>query len=318
MRYMSLFSGIGGFELGLQRVFDDTECVGFSEIHAPAKKVYQQHFPDHPDLGDVRGIKWDVETQGAVDLIVGGPPCQDLSVALRFNSKKKDAEQKLGLEGERSSLFYEFLRLCRESGARYVIMENVATMRGEECAKITEELRGVFGRNLTCTFINSANFSAQARRRYFWTNFPIDDANTGSPTLAQVLLPLAEVRDLELSDKAKAYMDRAVKGGRTHWNMSLHSDTANPKARAVTRAWHKGTPYTVLCDARDGTVVKRHFHPIEAERLQTFPDGWTGALSKTQRFFTLGNAVTVAVIEHIARALRDCQKNERAPKKQKK
>ena len=77
------------------------------------------------------------------------------------------------------------------------------------------------------------------------------------------------------------------------------------KSRAVTRAWHKGTPYTVIVDTRFDPPLKRHFDPLEVERLQTFPDGWTSTLSKTQRLWTLGNAVTTRVIEHIAQCLKN-------------
>src|SRR3954451_10227224 len=56
IRYLSLFSGIGGFELGIKAVFPDAQCVGYSEISEPALTVYREHFPHHQALGDVTHV----------------------------------------------------------------------------------------------------------------------------------------------------------------------------------------------------------------------------------------------------------------------
>jgi DNA (cytosine-5)-methyltransferase 1 len=93
LKYLSTFSGIGGFELGIQSVIPEAECIGYSEIDSYAIKCYQQHFPSHINLGDITLI--DISTLPYFDLLVGGSPCQDLSVA------KKDRQS---LEGERSKL----------------------------------------------------------------------------------------------------------------------------------------------------------------------------------------------------------------------
>ena len=71
LKYLSLFSGIGGFELGIRKVFPNTECVGFSEIDPHAIKVYKHHFPNHRELGDVRKVNAK-PFRGRIDFIVGG------------------------------------------------------------------------------------------------------------------------------------------------------------------------------------------------------------------------------------------------------
>jgi len=112
------------------------------------------------------------------------------------------------------------------------------------------------------------------------------------------------IPSLLLSEKALDYMDRRVKGGRNHWDFKHHSDINNPKSAAVVANFFKGVPYNVL---KDNNCI-RHFHPVECERLQTFPDGYCDnglfdgelkPISKTQKYKALGNSWTVDVIAHI-------------------
>jgi len=111
----SLFSGIGGFELGFEATgrFETRWQV---ECDAYATKVLQKHWPDVQRHDDV--CTWPNETTQPVDVIIGGFPCQDISYA------GKGA----GLDGERSGLFYELMRIVRVVGPKYVVLENVAAL----------------------------------------------------------------------------------------------------------------------------------------------------------------------------------------------
>ena len=314
LRYVSLFSGIGGFEAGLAAAGLRTKCVGYSEVDPMCIKVYESHFK-HPALGSVVDLDAArLEGLGRVDLVVGGPPCQDLTVANNFGGRS-------GLSGSRSGLFYEFARVVRALRPRYVIMENVARMSAGDRDEITRELRDAaphIGMRAPVV-IDSAAFSAQRRLRMYWTNFEVPLAPAAAaPRLADVLLPCTTARALEHSEAAKAYMNR--KSGaklRVKWDYCFHSDSRDAKSRTVTRAWHKGKPYNVLVDRRfdgaehdlrtvglDGRGLVRSFAVVEAERLQTFEEGWVGErVAKTHALTQLGNAVTVAVVAHVARAL---------------
>ena len=110
MKYFSAFSGIGGFELGMPK---NWECVGYSEILDSAIKIYQKHFPNHKNYGDITKIN--PADLPDFDLFVGGFPCQDLSIAGR----------RIGLEGERSGLFYEIVRIIKTKRPTYLLLENV-------------------------------------------------------------------------------------------------------------------------------------------------------------------------------------------------
>lgn len=113
MRVLSLFSGVGGMDLGLHTA--GHQIVAMCEIDPKCRSVLAHRFPDvpvHDDVTTLDGKQFD----GRVDLVAGGSPCQDLSVAGR----------RAGLDGERSGLFWHQCRVATQSGARWVLWENVA------------------------------------------------------------------------------------------------------------------------------------------------------------------------------------------------
>ena len=114
-RVLSLFAGIGGIDLGLERI-GAFETVAYSEIDAYAGQIMQQHFPDAVNLGDVTQIQWN-ELE-PIDVIVGGFPCQDISLA------GKGA----GIDGERSGLWACYADAIRTLRPRGVLVENVAAL----------------------------------------------------------------------------------------------------------------------------------------------------------------------------------------------
>lgn len=118
MRVLDLFAGIGGFTLGLERA--GFETVAFCEIEPYAQKVLAKNWPGVPIYDDVRTITADrLLADGiGVDVITGGFPCQDISVA----------GKQAGIEGERSGLWTECARLIRELQPRYAIFENVTNL----------------------------------------------------------------------------------------------------------------------------------------------------------------------------------------------
>ena len=116
MNVLDLFSGIGGFSLGLERA--GMRTVAFCEIDAKCRQVLQKHWPNVPIFEDVTTLTaGDIDE--TVDVICGGFPCQDISVA----------GHGAGLAGARSGLWYEYHRLIKEIRPRYVVIENVAALR---------------------------------------------------------------------------------------------------------------------------------------------------------------------------------------------
>ena len=149
----SLFAGIGGFDLGLER-------AGFTikwqvEIDEYCNRVLAKHWPHIPKYGDIRSIDWsNVEP---VDVLCGGFPCQDISLA----------GKRQGIEGERSGLWKEFHRAVRELRPRYVVVENVAALRGNGLCVVLADLAALgFDAEWDC--ITASAVGAPHKRDRVW------------------------------------------------------------------------------------------------------------------------------------------------------
>lgn len=165
MRVGSLFSGVGGFDLGFERA--GMELAWHSEIEPHACAVLRERWPDMPNLGDVTKI--DGATIPPVDVICGGFPCQDLSVA----GKRR------GFEGERSVLAFEFLRIVREmreatdgAAPTFLVLENVpglfTSAGGRDFGALLDALGDLRPMDVAWRVLDSRYFGvAQRRRRVF-------------------------------------------------------------------------------------------------------------------------------------------------------
>jgi DNA (cytosine-5)-methyltransferase 1 len=127
LKVLDLFSGIGGFSLGLERT-GGFETIAFCEIDPYCRAVLRKHWPDVPIHEDVTKLK--ASDVGDVDVICGGFPCQDISVAGRGE----------GLAGSRSGLWSEIRRLARETRARIVVVENASALLGRGLGRVLGDL----------------------------------------------------------------------------------------------------------------------------------------------------------------------------------
>jgi DNA (cytosine-5)-methyltransferase 3A len=175
MKVLSLFDGISCLRVAL----GDREVEYLaSEIDPYAIKVSKANYPDIKQLGDVKNISG---LEG-IDLLCGGSPCTDLSVAK--NNRK-------GLEGEHSSLFYEYLRILRETKPKWFILENVNSMPKKDKDIITKEM------GVEPIMIDASLVSAQSRKRLFWTNIPV----VGLPTDRKIFLKDILQADADIDEK---------------------------------------------------------------------------------------------------------------------
>ena len=171
MRVLSLFDGISCGRLALERAGIPVEVYYASEIDKYAIKVSEKNYPDIIRLGDVREIDFS-RFIGKIDLIIGGSPCQDLSIA------KKNRQ---GLEGEKSGLFWKFVEAVKTIKPKYFMLENVASMSKENKQIITDTL------GIEPILINSALVSAQQRKRLYWCNWAVDQPEDKGIVLKDVL-----------------------------------------------------------------------------------------------------------------------------------
>ena len=186
MKVLSLFDGISCARVALERAGIPVEIYYACEIEKNAIKVSQKNYPDIVRLGDVRTVH---TLDEPIDLLIGGSPCIDLSIA------KRDRK---GLEGEHSSLFWEYVRIKNEIKPKYFILENVASMPKKDKDIITKEL------GVEPVMFNASLVSAQCRKRLFWTNIQFELPADKGILLKDILEPDGIV-DEEMTTNGKTY-----------------------------------------------------------------------------------------------------------------
>lgn len=294
MNILSLFDGISCARVALERSCFKVKKYFASEVDKYALQISFKNYPDIIQLGDIKNIKGNEFSN--IDLLIGGSPCQDLSIA------KKDRQ---GLKGERSGLFYEYVRLLKEIKPRYFILENVASMSKESKQTITD-IMGV-----EPIMINAALVSAQNRKRLFWTNIP----NVKQPEDRGILLK--DILENGNVDNLKSYYIDANYYKGSNWEQYKKKKRRQlvirvaqiGKGGQANRIYSPNGKSVGLSALGGGRGAKtglymvntqvRKLTPIECERLQSLPDNFTEGVSNSQRYKCLGNAFNVDVVSHI-------------------
>ena len=303
MNVLSLFDGMSCGQIALEKSGFQVDKYFASEIDKHAIKVAKANYPDMVHLGDVRDVSADDLPQ--IDLLIGGSPCQGFSFA----------GKQLNFDDPRSKLFWEYVRLLKELQPKYFLLENVK-MKQESMDVITEAL------GVEPIFINSSLVSAQNRQRYYWTNIPMDKLPDDKGIMLKDILEDGFVD----RDKAHCIDANYFKGGNLksyfekHRRQLVFSDEglchvgdADLKGHGYNRrVYHPDGKAPSLCAASGGNLEPKTFispdswrklTPLECERLQTVPEGYTAHVSNTQRYRMLGNGWTVDVISHILKGM---------------
>ena len=305
MNILSLFDGISCAYVALQRAGIPVQKYYASEIDKHAIAISKVHVPCRIDIGDVRSV---TGVEDPIDLLVGGSPCQDLSIA------KKGRQ---GLAGNRSSLFWEYVRIKELVQPKWFILENVASMPKADKDTITQAL------GVEPILIDASLVSAQSRKRLFWTNIP----NVAHPedrgiVLKDILQPDAEIDDRfvvngksfcltasysKVSASARQIEHNAEKKQRTM--VKIGHVEPNVQGNRVYSAEGKSVSLSAYgggVGAKTGLYdigCIRKLTPIECERLQCLPDDYTKGIAMTNRYKCLGNAFNVEVVVHILKSI---------------
>ena len=357
MKYFSLFTGIGGFELGIEQAYDkhrnrkptkkrgsnarnlslpyisngngrraSASCVGYSEIEKSAITIYQKHYPEQKNYGDIRKIK--TKKLPDFDLLIGGFPCQSFSIA----------GKRLGFKDTRGTLFFEIARIIKQKRPRFLLLENVKGLlshnKGKTFAVILSTLYEL-GYDVEWQVLNSKNFGVpQNRERVFIVGhlrkgratkiFPITETNKET-NLSNTIraggrgsLTKKHSWDLvQLAGGSQGYRVYDPKGisttlasqaGGVGAKTGLYAipvltpDRINKRQNGRRIKGNNEPSFTLTAQDKHGVfdgITIRRLTPIECERLQGFPDNWTAGISDTARYKCLGNAVTVNVVREI-------------------
>ena len=368
MRYLSTFSGIGGFEKGIQQAYELSQmgtkpenstnnqsgasqhtecplCIGYSEIDKYASSIYQSHFPTHHNYGDITKIN--AKELPDFDLLVGGFPCQSFSIAGKRG----------GFDDARGTMFFELARIIREKQPRLFVFENVKGLlshdNGQTFATIVNTLDEL-GYDLQWQVLNSKNHGVpQNRERVFIIGhlrgtsrpevFPFtgqgnknttlgksteatvartltagghSGGNHSGMTILQLNQPTHSNDRVYGTDGLSPTLNTMQGGNRQPfveipeatkqgYAVATEGDSINlsvPNSKTRRGRVGHGIAQTLDTGMQQHTLHNsqiRRLTPTECERLQGFPDGWTEGVSDTQRYKTLGNAVTVNVIRDI-------------------
>ncbi len=304
----SLFAGIGGFDLGFERAGFDVRWQAEQDIKAQA--VLSARFPTAQMYGDVRTIG--AANLEPVDVICGGFPCQDVSIAGKGG----------GLNGERSCLFFQMVRIAKELQPRWMVIENVPRLLSIHGGR---DFHAVLAALAECGFrrsyriLDSRYFGvAQCRRRVF---IVLRARRLGDGAETVLFEPKGGDRDSQESGEARARVAATLRGRSHGTGVNTPGrggeDDENlvafdPLVAFALRADPGGTGQGHNTTYPGGI---RRLTPLECERLQGFPDGWTClcgeghrgssfcACPDSPRYRQLGNAVTVNVAEWIARRI---------------
>ena len=315
LKYLSLFTGIGGFEVAIQSIFPNAECIGYSEIKKSAIEVYNNHFPGHKNLGNVTEITKEqiqelVRREGC-DLIVGGFPCTNLSSIARTSGNGQ------GLDGPKSGLFWTMIKIIEWvveiNNNVDVLIENNGSMKNKWKEIITMQLNNIIPKSVIMNKCDGTNVSVQKRNRLYWTSFQIQLDAKIDLKLGDIL----EDSDILLSqnyidscinsiwkssknttcekiirgDKYHKFETITVNGGTTRvYNVNksdnLYSKPITTSDRNNVIAHKQGNEYKI-----------RYYTFNEIKLLFMFPVNYTENKSKSKHMDLFGNSVIVTVLQ---------------------
>jgi site-specific DNA-cytosine methylase len=267
---LSTFDGISVAQIALQRAGITYDNYYASEINEPSMRVTQRNFPGTYQVGDVRGypLTW----LPPLDFLFGGSPCQDISGMNMY---------KLGLLGDKSSLFYRFHQLWQLYKPKYFFLENVTGNK-----EATEQITRIMG--VRPVKLCSSLVSAQHRNRYYWTNIKLNTLPANKGILLQDILEPTVGEEYFITPGREAFVRRQIAKAKGFAGID------QPKTGALLRRHNESWSGDYV--TQGGRV--RKLTPIEWERLQTIPDNYTAGENEIERYRMLGDSWTADIIAH--------------------
>jgi DNA (cytosine-5)-methyltransferase 1 len=284
MNVFDIFSGIGGFSIGLEAA--SMQTVAFCEINPFCRQILKKHWPSIPIFSDITVIdKEDLKALPRIDVIAGGFPCQDISVA----GKQK------GIAAKRSGLWKEFARLINEIRPKYAIIENVANLRSQGLISVLQDLWAI-GYDAEWHCIPASALGAPHRRDRIW-----------------IIAHPACIGQIGLS-VGKKETESELGGG---------SEDVSDTDKQGLQGCRRFKEISQICTQEQVSMYRRGRgikqwgeEPVEAPRLKDdrlnpdwvewlmgYPISWTDGGSRMQRLMALGNSVVPLIPEFLGEAI---------------
>lgn len=321
MNVLSLFDGMSCGQIALNRCGIEYENYFASEIDKFAISVTQANYPKTLQIGDVNTVK--AKDLPKIDLLIGGSPCQGFSFA----------GKQLNFNDPRSKLFFEYVRILKECNPRYFFLENVKMKK--EYQNIISSYLGVEPIEINSSLVSAQN----RKRLYWTNIPDIIQPEDKKIVLKDILIDKLErcgaLRDRYFVEDHKKVINQVfelrndyktntlttvqkdnlifiagIKNGRRIFSGKMLSRefregsrvySINGKSATLTSQSKggKGGYSGLYGEIKEDTIICRTLIPLECERLQTVPDGYTNYVSDTQRYKMLGNGWTIDIISHI-------------------
>lgn len=295
MKVLSLFDGICCGRESLTKAGIIVDDYFASEIAKKPIEIALKNYPNTIEIGDVTKLtNDDLRRLGEVDLLIGGSPCNDLSIYKAFNY------QNTGLEGDKSNLFFHYERILNCVKPKHFLLENVPMEKQWE--DIISSALGV-----QPIKINSNLVSAADRKRLYWTSI----SNVTQPEDRNILIKDIILPAEEVPEKYWYKHDFTYNGDDKKIQCTLHIKGH----RQLTEVYNQnGKCNTLAADGDGGNRVKkvyqnekvRKFTPVEYERMMNLPDNYTEGkgISDSSRYSAIGNGWTIDILAHIFKGLK--------------
>lgn len=289
MRYFSLFTGIGGLDWGLEKM--GAECVGYCEIKKTSADIYNDHYPDHRNYGDVTQL--DFGALPDFDLLTGGFPCQSFSLAGLGK----------GFKDRRGKLIFYIYDLIQAKKPKWVVLENVKGLlihdQGKTYKSVFKMLMSA-GYYVRVLLLNALYYgSAQSRERLIFLCQRDKDFPLVKPKIVDDTKRFRDIRDrdevhfkfIEMTDKNREKIEQ-----KSAYPYCLVGGYDRVPTIMTAISSGGGRAQVAVCES-EGRF--RLLTELEAERLQGFPDGWTQSQARGARWYALGNAVNCGMSDYL-------------------
>lgn len=316
MKFLDLFSGIGGFRLGLERAGHTP--VGWVEIDKFARQSYQAMYDTTgewtaTDINKVTDEQWR-EFNGTVELIAGGFPCQSFSIA---------GKREGFLNKTKGTLFFEVARAVKQIKPRFVFLENVKGLLNHDKGNTFRTILSTFdelGYDVQWRVLNSKNFGVpQNRERVYIIGHLRGDSGRevfsifgeNGETYKDDLSPTPNTMQGG-GREPKVMVREATKKGYDVATLGDSINISQPNSKTRRGRVGHGIANTLVTGSEQATLTSgyriRKLTPRETWRLQAFPDelfdkAQQAGLSDSQLYKQAGNSVTVNVIEYIGKMI---------------
>ena len=276
LKILDTFAGIGGFSYAAHELVGGFETTQFVEIDPFCQKVLKKHFPKVPCHDDIKTF---TAYPGQYDVITGGFPCQDLSVAGRRAGITKES---------RSGLFYELIRVIRLVRPKFVVMENVAAILNNGLDIVLGELSEA-GYDAEWSIISASSLGASHKRSRWWCIAYPNDYGLSSSSISGVndqTNPSSQKRSQEISKPQRS---------------SESSDSrAIQSSTDVTNSNSEGLQRKILSKMESGIWSAKHTRRLDPNwrsyvSKPILPRGSYGLSNRVDRTKALGNSIVPAV-----------------------